>query len=154
MPYRGKPSQLLAAKVRLISGEQIIFTTRKLKTCLLSLETFFARELRSKVVYKLTCSGCNSTYVSQTVRHLATRVGEHCKGDSPEGQHLLECNKEVGGTAELRSEIIEQTANTHKLLTLEALHIWRERPKINTRDEIRSRELTLKLKSIYNMAKS
>ena len=28
--------------------------------------------------------------------------------------YLLECNKEVGGTAELKSEIIEQTANTHE----------------------------------------
>ena len=145
MQYRGNPSQLLAAMVRQISGAQIIFTTRKLKTCLPSLKNSFARELRSKVVYKLTCSGCNSTYVGQTVRHLATRVDEHRKEDSPVGQHLLECNKEVGGTAELKSEIIDQTANTHKLLTLEALHIWRERPKINTRDEFRSRELTLKL---------
>ena len=102
MQYRGNPSQLLAAKVWLISGAQIIFTTRKLKTCLPSLKTSFARELRSKMVYKLTCSGCNSTYVGQTVRHLATRVDEHRKGDSPVGQHLLECNKEVGGTAELK----------------------------------------------------
>ena len=139
MQYRGNPSQLLNAKVRLISGTQIIFfSTRKLKTCLPSLKTSFARELRSKVVYKLTCSGCNSTYVGQTVRHLATRVDEHREGDSPVGQHLLECKKEVGGTAELKSEIIDQTANTHKLLTLEALHIWRERPKINTRDDFRT----------------
>ena len=96
-------------------------------------------------MYKLTCSGCNSTYAGQTVRNLARRVDEHSKGDFPVGQHLLECNKEVGGTAELKSEIIDQTAITHKLLTLEALHIWRERPKINTRDEFRSRDLTLKL---------
>ena len=57
---------------------------------------------------------------------------------------MLECNKDVGGTAELKSEIIDRTANTHKLLTLEALHIWKERPRINKRDEFRSRELTLK----------
>ena len=80
-----------------------------------------------------------------SVRQLATRVDEHRKGDSLVGQHLLECNKEVGGTAELKSQNIDQTANTHKLLTLEALHIWRERPKINTRNKFRSRELTLKL---------
>ena len=68
MQYRGNPSQLLAAKVRLISGAQIIFTTRKLKTCLSSLKASFARELRSKVVYKLTCSECNSTYVGMSTR--------------------------------------------------------------------------------------
>ena len=58
---------------------------------------------------------------------------------------MLESNKEVGSTAELKSEIIDQTANIQKLLTLEALHIWRQRPRINTRDEFGSRELTLKL---------
>ena len=135
MQYRGNLSQLLAA--------QIIFTTGKLKTCLPSLKNSFACELRSKVVYKLTCSECNSTYVGQTVRHFATRVDEH--RNSPVGQPLLECDKEVGGTAELKSEIIDQTANTHKLLILEALHIWRERPMINTRDEFRSQDFTLKL---------
>ena len=145
MQYRGNPSQLLAAKVRQISGAQTIFTTRKLKTWLPSLKTSFARELRSKVVYKLLCSGCNTTYVGQTVRHLATRVDEHRKGDSTVEQHLLECNKEVVGTAELKSEIIVQTAKTHELLALEALRIWSERPRINTRDEFRSRELTLKV---------
>ena len=80
MQYQNNPSQLLTAKVRQIFGAQKISTTRNLKTCLLSLKTSFARELRSKVLYKLTCSGCNSTYVGQTVRHLATRVDEHRKG--------------------------------------------------------------------------
>ena len=56
---------------------------------------------------------------------------------------MLECNKEVGGTAELKSEIVDQTANTHMLPTLEDLHIWRERPRIKTPDEFRSWELTL-----------
>ena len=36
----------------------------------------------------------------------------------------LKPNKEVGGgTAELKSKVIDQTAKTHKLLTPEALHI-------------------------------
>ena len=49
----GNRSQMLAAKVRQISGTQIIFTTGKLKTCLPSLKTSFARELRSKATHKL-----------------------------------------------------------------------------------------------------
>ena len=79
----------------------------KLKKCLPPLKTSFARELRSKVVYKLTCSVCNSTYVGQTVRYLATRNDENRKRDSQLGQHLLKSNKKLGGTAELKSEIIE-----------------------------------------------
>ena len=53
MQYRGNSSQLLVAKVRQISGAQITFRARKFKTCLPSLKTSFARELRFKVVYKL-----------------------------------------------------------------------------------------------------
>ena len=75
------------------------------------------------MVCKLSCSGCNSTYVGHTVRNLVTRVDAHRKGDFPAGQRLLECNKEVGCTGELKSEIIDQTANTQKLLKPEALHI-------------------------------
>ena len=84
------------------------------------------------------------TYVGQAVRTIATRVHDHRKEDFPEGKHLLEFNKEVGSTAELKSETKDQTANTQMLVTPEALHIRRERPRINTRDEFRSRELALK----------
>ena len=69
-------------------------------------------------MYTLTCSGCNSRFVGQAVRHLVMRIDEQRKEDTRVGQHLLECNKEVGGTAELKSENIEQTVNTQKLLTL------------------------------------
>ena len=65
--------------------------------------------------------------------------------NTAKGTPQLECNKEVGGTAELKLEIIDQTTNTHKLLTLVALHVSKKRPRITTRDEFRSRELTLKL---------
>ena len=33
--------------------------------------------LRSSIVYKFLCSGCNATYYGQTVRHLHTRAAEH-----------------------------------------------------------------------------
>ena len=46
---------------------------------------------------------------------------------------------------ELKWEIIDQASSSIKLLTLEALHIRKKRPAINTRDEFRSRELTLRL---------
>ena len=40
-------------------------------------------------------------------------------------------------------KIIDQAFSCINLLTLEALHIRKERPAINTRDGFRSRELTL-----------
>ena len=59
-------------------------------------------------MYKLTCSECNFTYYGQRVRLLATKVDERQKKESSVGQHLLDSNKEVGGTAELKSVIIDQ----------------------------------------------
>ena len=120
---------------------EVFFATYFISVCFLCL-SYIASDAELRVA---SCSGCNSTYVGQTVGHVATRVNEHRKRDFPVGKHLLECNKEVSGTAELTSDIIDQKANTHKLHTLEALHIWRERPRINTRNKFSSRKLTLKL---------
>ena len=72
------------------------------------------------------------------------RVDEHRKEYSTVGQNLLEFNKEVSGTAEFKSETLDKTDKNLKLLTLEASHIWRQRPNFNTSDEFRRQKLTLK----------
>ena len=93
------------------------------------------------MVYKLECNERKSIFVGQIVRHLTTRVKEHRKADSPVGQYLKEC----GGdslSSELSWKIIDQANSNHKFLTLEALHIFKEKPGLNARDEIRSSELT------------
>ena len=41
-------------------------------------------------------------------------------------------------------KIIDQSQNSEKLMTIEALHVSRRKPQLNTRDEYKSRELTLK----------
>ena len=86
--YRGNHSQTLAKKVRDITNAQIIFTTRKMKTCMRSLKSSFSSELKSKVVYSLECCECKSIYVGQTVRNLTTRLEEHRKEDTPVEQHI------------------------------------------------------------------
>ena len=126
--------------MRDITNALIIFTTRKLKTCMPSLKSSFSR----KVVYRLECCECKSIYVGQTVRHLTTRIEEHRKEDTPVGQHIRQCGSERG-KSEFNWKIIDQASSSIKLLTLEALHIRKERPAINTLDEFRSRELTLRL---------
>ena len=37
--------------------------------------------LRSRVVYKFACAGCNACYVGETTRHFSTRVREHLVSD-------------------------------------------------------------------------
>ena len=39
--------------------------------------------LRSSVVYKFACTGCNACYVSETSWHFSTRVREHLSSDRP-----------------------------------------------------------------------
>ena len=82
------------------------------------------------------------------MRQLAPSIDEHRREGSQLIHHLLECSKGKGGTSEMKSEIIDQTGNTYKFFTLEALHTRRERPKINKRNEFKNWELTAVLLSM------
>ena len=37
--------------------------------------------LKSFVVYKFVCPGCNACYIGETTRHLSTRIKEHLETD-------------------------------------------------------------------------
>ena len=37
--------------------------------------------LKSFVVYKFICPGCNASYIGETTRHLSTRIKEHLETD-------------------------------------------------------------------------
>ena len=118
-------------------------TLRKLKTVLPSLKSKVPKHLRSNVVYKIECPGCAASYVGQTFRHLTTRFTEHCNKKKPVGAHFTHC---IGTKPHLDDiKILDHTTKgTDFLETLEALHINEHCPEINTREEYRSRTLTLK----------
>ena len=88
---RGNLTQWFREKIRKVAEINVIYTTRKLKTCLPTLKSAFDKSLKSHVVYEITCCGCNSTYVGQTCRPITTRIIEHQKADSPVGQRVSEC---------------------------------------------------------------
>ena len=50
------------------------------------------RALRSKVVYKFTCGGCNASYIGKTMRHLNVRASEHI-GISALTQKRVKCKR-------------------------------------------------------------
>ena len=57
--------------------------------------------------------------------------------------HLAECRTSI---PEENVDILQQTSKGENfLLTLEALHQRERKPEINTKEEWRSRELTIKL---------
>ena len=141
LQYRGHISNDFVKKLNKIHPKQTIFTTRKLKSCLPSLKSSFDKDLKSHVVYELTCNGCKSIYVGQTCRHITTRVAEHAKAHSLMGVHAIEGN---GDKIAFQWKILDQRSNQSKLMTLEALYIRTLKPAINMRDEYRTREMTMK----------
>ena len=141
LQYRGNNSNEFVKKVNKIHSLQKIFTTRKLRSCLLSLKSSFDKDLKSHVVYELTCNGCKSIYIGQTCRLFTTRVAEHAQADSPMEIHAMKRN---GEKTAFPRKILDQCGNQSKLLTLEALFIRTVQPAINTREEYRTQELTLK----------
>ena len=66
--YRGNQSQMFASRLQNLPNVQVVFTTKKLEPCLSSLKSAFFNDLKSKVNYKLSCSGCTSAYLGHTVR--------------------------------------------------------------------------------------
>ena len=63
--YRGNITQNFACRLKKLCDIQIIFTTRKLRTCLPTLKSLVDKNLKSHLVYKVTCNGCNSIYVAK-----------------------------------------------------------------------------------------
>ena len=140
--YRGHITDIFSKRLRRTAPISVINTTRKLRSVLPSLKSPVPKELRSRVVYQIECSGCNSRYVGQTVRHLQTRLAEHLKIGKPVGEHIRECTGDINNH---NARILDQCNDSNKLLTLEALHISRLKPGLNAREEYRQRVLTIKL---------
>ena len=140
--YRGNISEKFAESLlRIKAPSKIIFRIKKLKDCLPSLKSKVEMSLRSKVVYKVKCPRCEACYVGQTGRHLSTRIKEH-SSSGPVRDHFKNCN-----IALLMDNvsIMMSARNMYQLLTLEALAIKALKPLLNTKDEYRSRTLTIKL---------
>ena len=91
------------------------------------------RSLRSNVIYKFLCAGCNSVYVGETSRHLSTRVHEHLHSDKNSHiyKHLKSSDKRRMSCGDNCFTVLE-TASTYNHLKLkEALHIMWEKPLLN-----------------------
>ena len=69
------------------------------------------------------------------------RISELQEKDSPVRQHFVEC---CGTTQNLKWEILDACREVEILMTIEAIYIEKLKPQLNTPDEYRRRELTLK----------
>ena len=143
LQYRGKITDKLSLSFKKLNAPcKVIMTMYKTKQTLPSLKPLVPKMLQSNVVYKIVCPRCESSYVGQTARHLQQRFREHVGNKGPVKSHFDSCNVTPN------NDLISVLSRTHKgesrLLTLEALFIKEIIPVINTKDEFKSRTLTLK----------
>ena len=142
--YRGKCSEDYARALHKCEAPcKIVMTLRKLKTTMPSLKQQVEKELRSGTVYSITCPSCQACYVGQTSRHILTRYKEHTRPSAPVRQHFDNCAVSLSFD---NMDVLKSSARGEAhLLTMEALYIEEMKPVINTRDEYRSRALTIRL---------
>lgn len=111
-----------------------------------SIGTFFRHKdkipeaLCSTIVYKYTCSECNSEYVGSTSRHFKMRVAEHMGLSFRTNRPLSKPSKssprehhEHTGHSFSRSDfrILDRCRNVSSLRILESLHIMKTKPRLN-----------------------
>ena len=89
--------------------------------------------LRSCVVYKFVCAGCNAWYVGETCRHFSTRAREHLVSDR--ASHIFKHLKDSAHCRTLCSadnfHVLDHTSTGFQLKIKEATHIQREQPSMN-----------------------
>ena len=120
-----------------------VVTLRKIRTFVSPLKVKVPEEIASRIVYKITCPSCQACYVGQTDRHSRTRFGEHkTQRREPVRKHFEPCAKRKADITDMA--ILHKTTRSIEFLeTFEALYIREINPKLNTRDEWKSRELTI-----------
>ena len=111
---------------------KLAFGSFKVKN-LIKVKDSVPRSLRSCVVYKFTCAGCNSVYVGETCRHISTRVREHLCTDknSHVYKHLQNYKTCKDSCDESCFKVIDSAKTYHQLKIKEALHILWEGPNLN-----------------------
>ena len=90
---------------------------------LFSVKESVPKDLRSFVVYRFTCPGCNASYIGETTRHLTTRIKEHLETESK--SHIfkhLNTNRNCKELCHAESfEIIDSATSSYRLKLKEAI---------------------------------
>ena len=84
LPYVGRFSKIAQTKLRQLLKHyckadldvKLIFSMFKLRNMFIVTDSV-RLGLRSGVVYKFSCGGCNASYIGETTHHICTHVHEH-----------------------------------------------------------------------------
>ena len=90
-------------------------------------------DLRSCVVYKFSCAGCNASYIGETSRRLSTHIREHLSRDR--NSHSFQYLQQSEACRRLCSKncfsFVDSARNRLQLILKEAVHIRWENPTLN-----------------------
>ena len=90
LQYRGRITEEFQLTLKHLEVPWVVVSTmRKLRSVLPPLKPVVEKCLKSRVVYKITCSQCSSYYVGQTDHHVSTRFKEYIQRSRPIG--ILVC---------------------------------------------------------------
>ena len=101
--------------------------------------------LKSFVVYKFVCPGCNACYIGETTRHLSTRIKEHLETDKKSHifAHLVNNETCKALSTENCFEIIDSASFPFRLKLKEAMHIIWKKPSLNKQQKHVSISITV-----------
>ena len=145
LQYRGIETERLAEKlVDIGCVMRPVFALRKMKTITPTLKPRTELFNQSNLIYQYECASCNEAYNGYTTRHLGVRVEEHhTRKTSAIYRHHQICE----GIFDKNGFTVLYKSNKGRIFleAVEALYIHYKKPKLNDKDEFRSRQLRLKL---------
>ena len=147
LPYLGKLSLQIRTRINRVMKNKLPHCNFRIvfqsKCKLINFFTFKDKIpifLRSGIVYKFKCGGCNATYYGKTKCHFKVRMCEHLgvsaltgkrvKGDNDSAvkEHHLFCNHSSGFDD---FSILASNNNDFKVTLMESLLINRDHPPLN-----------------------
>ena len=150
LPFLGKVSLQVRTRLeRLFSNSlpscklRIVFRSNSRLSSFFKYKDMVSKAVRSKVVYKFTCAGCNSSYIGKTMRHLNVRAAEHVGVSALTGkrvvtkptavsEHLFDCGSSLPRMPCLDDFLVLASAsNNFELEIKESLLIHRDKPQLN-----------------------
>ena len=154
LPFLGKQSLELKDKLsRFVSKFCPTYRIKVIFKCNNRLRSFLRfkdrvpHNVRSHLLYRYTCDGCNAIYIGKTRRHYLVRVFEHLgisirthnkftynpkNGNNSAILNHINCKKCVGKKENFK--IIGSAINDYHLCLKESLLIQKNKPRINTNE--------------------
>ena len=103
------------------------------------------KSVKSFVVYKFVCPGCNACYIGETTRHMLRRIKEYLEMDKK--SHILGhlVNNEICKALSTGNcfEIIDSTSPPFRLKLKEAMYIIGKNPSLNKQQKYVSISITV-----------